>query len=665
LILPLMVSHPQTSIRFVRARGLRMARATLALVLVLATQRELGAQGQATLRHPLLKDVMQDALAAAGVEEDEGLRLQALLELAPVLATYDAQGASALLSEIRLLHSRIPEGHSVGQSLLEGIGRGLLIGAPLAVVLQHYHDTSVERQNRDLKASTGLVLVEQLGSRDPQAALAVAALIKDSLSKGQALEQTFRLWPSDGREAMLHHARTLAAAASRPSSVVLAGIANGVTSQDEELGREVLTAALDALRTEATTLAPAEMTYVYQALMTIDRSGAERHLARLLATDDAGKSLHRLAFVRAALGRRPDLAWEALKAVEIRKGDDINKRMLSEVASALRALAPQLDSASRPDMSRLILDILPGATFGAAMNLLVALAAIDSDVAWRQATERSFKDDRDSMLAMGWGMRSSTRQRSFRDLLRLHLALSEFSTRPEKALTVLESFDDQFWSTLARNVRGTDYQGPTTVPNPTRDAVSKHVFQDLLRLPSAWLAASRHVARSDSGASTRSLHRLVRVCELLDAAIVERMNDGDGWLLAPEDWVVYLPFSSAKLAKSLEFDSTLRDTIVGMSVTVASKLKRPMVEWALCWNAVTLMAIDTEPVHSLRREAVTRAAASKGHHNPMWWRLSPLFVEQFARLDAVAASRLAKQTTGSLRAPSLVAVVRALATEID
>ena len=151
--------------------------------------------------------------------------------------------------------------------------------------------------------------------------------------------------------------------------------------------------------------------------------------------------------------------------------------------------------------------------------------------------------------------------------VRLELALSTLEAGPGKALAVLESFDERFWTSLGV----ADWLSNRT---SERHGFFFRWLSDLHeRVRTGWTAAARRLADTDLIAAQTTMRRFLEVAGWIDAAAVKHIPD----MREPTDlWITHLPFFTATAAATLpEIDPAGVDDAIRRSVKLASTLSSP------------------------------------------------------------------------------------------
>jgi hypothetical protein len=287
-------------------------------------------------------------------------------------------------------------------------------------------------------------------------------------------------------------------------------------------------------------------------------------------------------------------------------------------------------------------------------DLLAALAERDPGAAWQRADASRFERRIATELLLAIRPREFL-DRFCTDLVRLELALSTLEAGPGKALAVLESFDERFWTSLGV---------AAWLSNRTSEqhAFFFHWLSDLHeRVRTGWTAAARRLADTDLIAAQTTMRRFLEVAGWIDAAAVKHIPD----MREPTDlWITHLPFFTATAAATLpEIDPARVDDAIRRSVTLASTLSSPAREWAACWNAVAWRHVHTDAARTATAEALELTRRLRTYRSDVWGRRAPNFARQVARLDSLTAYQLAKRVHSPAYAATLAAVASGVAEE--
>jgi hypothetical protein len=293
----------------------------------------------------------------------------------------------------------------------------------------------------------------------------------------------------------------------------------------------------------------------------------------------------------------------------------------------------------------------------AAMDALAALAAIDSTAARAQLGTIKFPTNVTRTILQR--TRVGSVERFPNDLLRLELALSQLSTAPQDAFTVLDSFDRAFWEAAATVAFRWSGLGSPYAENsgPIR------IVDQLRRVRSEWPSAARRLCATDPAGCRRALGRFRQVAEWLDLAAIDRIANED---TSRAVWAAYLPFSLTASAEAFApSDPAAASEAITRSVDLALKLPSPSREWALAWNAVAWKRIGTEAAARATTQALERVRQLPPRAGGRsWWEWSPRLIQQVAQVDAAAAYALARESHPTVRGAALAAVASAMMSPI-
>jgi hypothetical protein len=628
---------------------MRRASRALLLLLLVATltprngyprQPQAGVESDAAMRH-----VLQEALAVARETDDDRERAEGLLHLIPLLEKYDPQTAPAVIKEAESSFVKLREGHGFWTSVFEGIGRGVFIGAPLAAVVQQAHDDRIKQQDLAKKAEIGRGLVQVLAVREPVRALDIAVSLQDPFSKAFAVEHALRTSPAGADATSGKVQLLLSEARKHRSAPLLGGVAAGIGQRNPMLARELAGEALRLLHQQGYERGAPAASYVYAAC---ERS-APGTVAALLdsgARPSKDDKWDLLTLARALVDVNASLAFRAIQlagcedkycatAVSILRTltPSLPRERHGEVLEYVRALQEQerADLMIVSDAIVSLVPIDPGKAEEYALDShfpgawKVAAFLIDNLIRPRRGTERQFRDD------------------FIVSVVRLDVAVELLSTEPLRAFRTIESFDDRFWTSLAKGAW-------KLIPRKERP----HLASLITRLKARWASSAAVAAERHPSDVARTLHRMAHVAELLDAEAVERLPDSDDEYYRWR-WIDYLPLASAGIVGLGSSEPAVADRALTKSVSLTRELPDDARNWALAWNVVAWQALQTPSAKAAVRDALAHLR-SDTDYGP-WEARLPQLVAQVARVDASVAYAIARKADKKLRLASLLALL--------
>jgi len=267
--------------------------------------------------------ILREALAVARDTKDRADRVEGLLIVAPLLEKFAMEEFNGVLDEAAALVPKLPEVSSIWKP------KNLLLRDPDITIAE-----SIVRKD-ELTSQ----LVELLAGKKPSKALdlALSQSQKNDYARALGIERSLRSWPRMETEAAISKIRDLAAGSQKekPSVATLAALASGAELHDTNLARELANRVIEALNLKAgaftsrtsyqfityKSIIEEPMTSIWayekacQILATIDMEAAKQFLMKLMVSPDVNIG-NLIAFARGVASTHPELAWQALTALE-------------------------------------------------------------------------------------------------------------------------------------------------------------------------------------------------------------------------------------------------------------------------------------------------------------------------------------------------------------
>jgi hypothetical protein len=535
-------------------------------------------------------------------------------------------------------------------------------------------------------------LFELLAARHSERALEIASQISADPAASSTVQITLQSWPANQRHSVLARVKAIAAEELRkkkPSAAVLATLAGGVAPDEPDLAREWTSAAVRALPPK-----DADET-VYATVAALDREAAESLLTSLTLTRGEELPFRLASYARSVVSSHPDLAWRAFSSIDAR-----SEKLSALRASVLRQIAARLPSelktpaievarrlvssaAARGDWEEgplypvwdglVAFDYLqPGASFEELAR--AASGPSEGSILGNRGAFFFYYANEERLPKFGFSKAKREKMRDFMErsdtvrktflpnLIRLDLALSRIASDPGGSLSVLEGFDDLFWTALAAaTLQRAAFETPESgLPGfhdlPGSEPIPSRLTRLVAEVRLKWPAAAKQMQETNRSVAVSSLLKFAGACESMDRAGRRVMHDKRGktaWL-----WLDYLPFSLTFAGSALMgVAPDAASEAFRSSVELAKELTSPAREWALCWNAaVWLETTNSEDARTAMAEAVQEAAALKDHKP--WEVLLPNLAYRVARFDPAAALRIARsEEARDVKARALTAVV--------
>jgi hypothetical protein len=623
---------------------------------------------------PRLEAVIEEALAA-NRHTNPVDRVHALVALYPLIRGVDPARAEDVLRQAGAYAAQLSEGDTLLTAMLKGAVAGAFAGVAAAFTGMPWWlaptvpvpGTALVNAGdaRDVKARATLAVVEAMAAVDSLRAGSLAASIDAPGARARAFQITLRHWNAQQRVSPLVHEQAQVARTQR-AVAVFGGLARGLATSDPSLGLDLLRQGLALSRQSEP--APADESYMFEALAELDADGAARELKRLVGSSPPAEADRLLAFAGGVMRHRPQLAWRALNAAT--EPTDTNQGRLMRLGAMLRPLgdasaAPDdeleafglelLKRAARDQRGRVQFGIPSTAGVVAAIDATSLLTTLDAERAKKHVEETVFPAYLPRMI-LG-RMRLGQSRQFLTGLLRLERALSVRASDPGEFLRVLESFDDTFWSDLATVAFRLE---PDLQPASAHSGVIIRTWAQLVRVRVEWPAAGVQLCASNPDACRRTLHQFTRVAEWLDAEAADRLAGEEKHRSA---WVEYLPLTLATAAEALApVDPDGADRAIQRAMAFSNRLPQPSREWALAANAVTLHRIDSKIAEEGVTEALSlvRRLEERGVGRD-WWQWIPSFLQWVSTLDPGTGFDLAKASDPKIRGAALAAVASTLA----
>jgi len=588
--------------------------------------------------------ILQEALSLARSIKDRAERVQSLMTVALVLERFDPANANAAFEEVVALVPTLKEGPSFWEQML-------------AKAAGYEYDAMIYLTTKERIA---FQLVELLAHKDPLRALDLALSLKGEYTKALGIESSLLSWPRTDSEAAISKVRNLATGSQneKPSATMLAALASGAKLLDTSLARELAHRVVDTLSLNKGAWTSgmvvqsviAKHIYIepitskwtlekgYHVLASTDMEAAKQVLMKLIS-DPILNAGNLIAFARGVIPFQPELAWQALTALN--KND---KELFHIRVELMRLIVPHLPTHLKAEAQEYLLNFLRSLpepwkfklTFkinsaireelrrvAIVSDIIVSLGSINPDTALAQIRHIAFNEYLDKKLILesknifkllapnvsglnpeNEEARENFAANFFQDLIRLDLALSLLNQHPQFSLAILDSLKNDFWiglsyTALKKSLPRASGFDSKTEPDP--EGFKSRLKWLLNQAKENWPIAAINNTAIQAEVPITKPYRFVKVAELFDGAAAAVYIEKED---SREDWLNYLPFALMDAGRVLYAkDSTAAMNAFITAMNLTRQMPTPAREWALSWNTAVLNKIDAQQSLAYGKEA--------------------------------------------------------------